>query len=86
MVQYNQASPRRGEKHDMLRNIVIINYIIMIISLRGNNKVILNTVNQYKSDKYMMHLLGLKKYKESQKFEQSYVFMLLPFFPFFHMP
>ena len=41
----------------------------MIISLRGNNKVILNTVNQYKSDKYMMHLLGLKKYKESHKFE-----------------
>ena len=45
MVQYNQARPRRDEKHDMLRNIVIINYIIIIISLRGNNKVFLNTVN-----------------------------------------
>ena len=39
MVQYNQARPRRGEKHDMLQNIIII------ISLRGNNKVFLSTIN-----------------------------------------
>ena len=31
----------------------------------------------------MIHLQGLTKYKESKKYKQSYVFMLLPFFPFF---